>query len=328
MSSDTVQSGTTGPGAISHLRGSGVIHDIGYRNYEGSRIGRAGIVRALFWHSFRSAWGMGRGPKAKVVPTFAFVVMCLPAAVNAFVVSRTGIKVIAYDAYLYDYQLVLVLYLAAITPELISRDIRNRTLPLYFSRPLRRSDYPVAKVGALIAALLALTALPQLLLYVGTISSLHGGSEVWAETRAFLPGLEIAVLYSVVFAVVAAVLCCFTGRRAFATGAVAIFFFGSWVVSSALVHLTGYQRHFVRTADGGYMAFNPAASTGSKVSGLLSPVNLLEGLRTWVVGHARAEGPPVPYPGSFGVVYAAVTVGLVALCGFLLLRRYQKASLL
>jgi ABC-2 type transport system permease protein len=325
MSAETVHSGAAAPGA----RPSGVIHDIGYRNYEGERIGRAGIVRALFWHSLRSAWGVGRGPKAKVVPTIAFVIMCLPAAVNAFVVSRTGKKVIPYDAYLLDYQLVLVLYLAAITPELISRDIRNRTLPLYFSRPLRRGDYPLAKVGALITALLILTGVPQLLLYVGTISSLHGGSEVWAETRAFIPGLEIALMYSVVFAVVAAVLCCFTGRRAFATGAVSIFFFGSWVVSSALVRLTGYHRHFVHNADGsGYMVFNPAASTGSKVSGLLSPVNLLEGLREWVVGHATTEGPPVPYPGGFGVVYLAVTLGLVALCAVLLFRRYQKASLL
>jgi ABC-2 type transport system permease protein len=307
---------------------SGVIHDIGYRNYEGERIGRAGIIRALFWHSLRSAWGIGRGPKAKVVPTMAFVIMCLPAVVNAFVVSRSGTKAIAYDAYLYSYQLILVLYLAAVSPELISRDIRNRTLPLYFSRPLRRSDYPLAKVAALVTSMLALTAIPELLLYVGTISSLHGGSEVWAETRSFLPGLEIAILYSIVFAILAAVLSCFTGRRAFATGAVAIFFFGSWVVSSALVRMTGFHRHFQHNADGGGEIVIPhSVSTGSKVSGLLNPANLLEGFREWIVGKAPDEAP-VPYPGSFGVVYLAVIAGLVVLCAVLLIRRYQKASLL
>ena len=315
MSADTVQP-------------SGVIHDIGYRNYEGERIGRAGIIRALFWHSLRSAWGIGRGPKAKVVPTLAFVIMCLPAVVNAFVVSRSGTKVIQYDTYLYAYQLILVLYLAAISPELISRDIRNRTLPLYFSRPLRRSDYPLAKVGALVASMLALTAIPEILLFVGTISSLHGGSEVWAETKAFLPGLEIAVLYSVVFAILGAVLSCFTGRRAFATGAVAIFFFGSWVVSSALVRMTGYRRHFDHNGDGTLTMVNPpTTSTGSKVSGLLNPANMLEGVREWIVGKAPAEAP-VPYPGTFGLVYLAMTLCVVALGAFLLIRRYQKASLL
>ena len=88
---------------------------------------------------------------------------------------------------MYSFQLVLVLYLAAVTPELISRDIRNRTLPLYFSRPLRRTDYPIAKVSALITAMLVLTAVPELLLYVGTIGSLHGGSAVWHETRPSSP---------------------------------------------------------------------------------------------------------------------------------------------
>ena len=324
MSAETVRSGAGGQTAPP----SGVIHDIGYRHYEGERIGRAGIVRALFWHSLRSAWGVGRGPKAKVVPTIAFVIMCLPAVVNAFVASRTGRKAIDYDVYLRDYQLVLLLYLAAMTPELISRDLRNRTLPLYFSRPLRRLDYPVAKVGSLITALLILTGVPQLLLYIGTISSLHSGSEVWAETRAFIPGLEIALMYSIVFAVVAAVLCCYTPRRAFATGAVAIFFFGSWVVSSALVHLTGYRREVTQGPDGNFTFVNPPASTGSKVSGLLSPSNLLEGVREWVAGKAPDNGPPVPYPGGFGWVYLAVTVALAALCALLLVRRYQKASLL
>jgi ABC-2 type transport system permease protein len=321
MSAETVQ------GAPS-AQPSGVIHDIGYRNYEGERIGRAGIIRALFWHSLRSAWGIGRGPKAKVVPTLAFVIMCLPAAVNAFVVSRSGIKALNYDAYLYDYQLILVLYLAAVSPELISRDIRNRTLPLYFSRPLRRADYPLAKVGALVASMLALTAIPEILLYVGTIRSLHGGSEVWAETKSFIPGLEIAVLYSVVFAILAALLSCFTGRRAFATGAVAIFFFGSWVVSSALIRLTGYRRHFHQNGDGtGYMVAPTGTPTGSKISGLVNPANLLEGFREWIVGKAP-DRAPVPYPGSFGLVYLAVIVGVVALGALLLIRRYQKASLL
>ena len=52
-------------------RRRGVIHDLGYRSYDGPRLGRAQIVRALIWHSFRSAWGIGRGVKAKIVPILA-----------------------------------------------------------------------------------------------------------------------------------------------------------------------------------------------------------------------------------------------------------------
>ena len=66
----------------------GVIHDLGYRRYEGQRLGRAGIIRALYWHSLRSAFGIGRGAKAKIVPLFTFIVMCLPAIVNTIAMAQ------------------------------------------------------------------------------------------------------------------------------------------------------------------------------------------------------------------------------------------------
>src|SRR6202034_3208028 len=67
---------------------TGVIHDIGYRRYTGRRLGRPQIVRALYWHSLRSAFGLGRGAKAKIVPVITFVVICLPAVANAVAVAR------------------------------------------------------------------------------------------------------------------------------------------------------------------------------------------------------------------------------------------------
>ncbi len=65
-----------------------VIHDLGYKSYDGPRLGRAAIVRALAWHSFRSAFGFGRSVKAKIVPFLILIVLCLPAIVNAFAVSQ------------------------------------------------------------------------------------------------------------------------------------------------------------------------------------------------------------------------------------------------
>src|SRR5262249_52983579 len=52
--------------------GTGVIHDLGYQHYDGPRLGRPAIIRALAWHSLRSAFGIGRGAKAKIVPLLAF----------------------------------------------------------------------------------------------------------------------------------------------------------------------------------------------------------------------------------------------------------------
>ena len=120
---------------------AGQIHDLGYRRYDGPRLGRVQIVRALTWHSFRSAWGFGRGAKAKIVPIIMFIAMCLPAFVNAFAVQRGNAPLFGYDVYVPTLRVVVVIiFLAAQAPELVSRDLRSRVLPLYFSRPLRATQ--------------------------------------------------------------------------------------------------------------------------------------------------------------------------------------------
>jgi ABC-2 type transport system permease protein len=137
--------------------GGSVIHDIGYRRYEGVRLARAGIFRALCWHSLRSAFGIRRGAKAKIVPVITFGIMCLPAVANAVSVAQGGGRSISYDTYIFQLRvIVMIIFIAAQAPELVSRDLRSHVLPLYFSRPLSRTDYPFAKLIALILACLAL----------------------------------------------------------------------------------------------------------------------------------------------------------------------------
>ena len=89
-------------------RAGGVIHDLGYRGYDGPRLGRAQIVRALTWHSFRSAYGIGRGVKGKIIPVLAFIAMCLPALVNAFAVARGNQRLFGYDVYTPGLRVALV----------------------------------------------------------------------------------------------------------------------------------------------------------------------------------------------------------------------------
>ena len=164
---------------------TGVIHDLGYRGYDGPRLGRTQIIRALTWHSFRSAFGIGRGVKGKIIPVLAFIAMCLPGLVNAFAVARGNARLFGYDVYVPNLRVALVtIFIAAQAPELVSRDLRSRVLPLYFCRPLRRGDYPLAKYLALTAALLILIEIPLLILYVGTIASAKGGRDVWKIGRA------------------------------------------------------------------------------------------------------------------------------------------------
>ncbi|HUD39790.1 MAG TPA: ABC transporter permease [Streptosporangiaceae bacterium] len=288
---------------------TGVIHDLGYRSYDGPRLGRAQIVRALTWHSFRSAFGIGRGVKGKIVPVLAVIAMCLPAFVNAFAVAQGNARLFGYDVYVPTLRVaVVVIFIAAQAPELVSRDLRNHVLPLYFCRPLRRDDYPLAKYLALTMALLLLIEVPLLILYVGTIASVKGGSAVWDQTKALIPGLGVGLLWAVLMAAVGLVLASFTGRRAYSTGIVAISCVLTFVVSVLLVQ-----------AEGG----TTATSTGAQVAGLFSPFTLLDGVRIWLGGTSPGL---IANPGSYGPLYGVVTIVLLAACLGGLAARYREVS--
>ena len=287
----------------------GVIHDLGYRRYDGPRLGRAQIVQALVWHSFRSAFGIGRGVKAKIVPILACIAMLLPAFVNAFAVSRGNARLFGYDVYTPQLRvIVLTISLAAQAPELVSRDLRSHVLPLYFSRPIRRGDYPLAKYIALTLACLLLIEIPLLVLYVGTIASAKGGSSVWGETKALIPGLGVGLMWAVLIAAVGLVLASLTGRRAYATGIVAIACFLTWTLSDLLIQ-----------AEGGMSS----TSTGARLAGLFSPFNILDGVRIWLGGTSPGEDAN---PGHFGPLYGVVGVLLLAACLGGLAARYRKVS--
>jgi ABC-2 type transport system permease protein len=289
---------------------AGVIHDLGYRGYDGPRLGRAQIVRALTWHSFRSAFGIGRGVKGKIVPALAVITMCLPALVNAFAVARGNPRLFGYDVYVPNLRAaVIIVFIAAQAPELVSRDLRNHVLPLYFCRPLRRGDYPLAKYLAMTAALLILIEIPLLILYVGTIASASGGSAIWHETRALIPGLGVGLMYAVLFAAIGLVLASFTGRRAYSTGIVAIACILTFFVSLLLIQAEGGQS---------------ATTTGARVAGLFSPFTILDGVRVWLGGNPSVG--LVANPGHYGPLYGLLAVVLLAACLGGLAARYRKVS--
>ena len=295
---------------------SGVIHDIGYRGYDGPRLGRAQITRALCWHSLRSAFGFGRGAKAKIVPVLTFAIMCLPAIVSAAViaVSSNHQRMISYDTYLPQLRIfVLIVFIAAQAPELVSRDLRSHTLPLYFARPIRRLDYPAAKLAALFLACLAMIEIPLLLLYLGTITQVRGGSAIWHETRALIPGLLLGVAWALVLAGLGLLLASLSGRRAYATGAVAIFFFLSLTLALLLTQI-------------GEQGQGPAAGGTSglaRLAGLLSPFTDLDGLRMWLGGTTRGL---IPSPGSYGPMYGLMFLVFLAAGTGGLVARYRKVG--
>jgi ABC-2 type transport system permease protein len=318
MRTDTPQ----GPGSPP---AGGVIHDLGYQRYDGPRLGRSQIVTALAWHSFRAAFGLGRGAKAKIVPVIAFLALCLPAIVNAFVMSRGNPRAVDYDTYVPALRdIIMTIFVAVQAPELVSRDLRSRVLPLYFSRPIKPGDYPLAKYLGFTAACLVMLEVPLLLLWGGSVANVHGGSAVWAETRALFPGLLVGLMWAVSLAAISLFLASLTGRRAFATGTVAITLLLTYTLAEILLQVES-QGVVHGGPVGGLVVNGPPPSLAEKVSGLFSPFTLFDGVRMWLGGTNPADS--VLKPGAFGAVYALVLLVLVGLCLAGLAARYRKARL-
>jgi ABC-2 type transport system permease protein len=309
--------GGFGPGSQAT---TGVIHDLGYRRYDGPRLGRVSIIMALCWHSLRSAFGLGRSFKAKIVPFLLLAIMCLPAVVNAvaIAVSPGAPAPIHYDTYVPGIRvLIMTIFLAAQAPELVSRDLRSHVLPLYFARPMRRDDYPMAKLAACILACLIMLELPEIILYLGTVLQAHGGHDIWVQTRAFIPGLLVGFMWAVVLASIGLVLASLSGRRAYSTGIIAIFFFLTFT-------LAGLLRGIAEANHGGRLTSSAAAPAGAHLAGLVSPFTVLDGVREWLGGRTQGIIPP---PGhTYGPIYGLMLLVFLAASVAGLILRYRKVA--
>lgn len=303
----------------------GVIHNIGYRRYEAQRLGRAQIVRALTWHSLRSAFGIGRGAKAKIFPVLLFALICLPAAVNAVALATnpSGGAIVSYDGYVPQLRIVAILIFVAIeAPTLVSSDLRTHSLPLYFARPISRSDYPLAKLAAFVLALLVMLEIPLLILYIGNVAQAHGAKAVWAQTTQLGPGLLYGLAWAVLLASISLLLASTTGKRVFAICAVGIPLFFTWVLANVLMHI-------------GDQSFGPAGfgqpSALSSLAGLLSPFTLLGGVLHWLQATPK-PGAPVRQVlqqttiGHYGPVYGLMFLIVLAAAVAGLLARYRKVG--
>jgi ABC-2 type transport system permease protein len=286
-----------------------VIHDIGYRRYDGARLGRAAIVRALYLHSFRAAFGLGRSARSKVLPFLLLGTMLLPAALIVAVLVLFGAPdvPVSYPRYTVIMQAVIGVFVAAQAPALFSRDLRFRTLALYFSRPLPRSDYVLAKYAAMVSAVAVLTVAPLLVIYLG---ALLAKLPVGEQTKNVAVGVAGALILSCVLGGIGALIASLTTRRGFGVAAIISVLTLSYGGASLAADIV---QHAADAEVAGYL-------------GLLSPVTLVDGLQTLVLGGEYSGVAPPPDTALAAFVYLLATVVVVAGSVGLLLLRYRKVT--
>jgi ABC-2 type transport system permease protein len=230
-------------------------------------------------------------------------------------------RIVSYGVYAGPLRiLVLLVFIAIQAPELVSRDLRSHCLPLYFARPIRRIDYPAAKLAGFILACMAMIEIPLLLLYLGTVTQVHGGSAIWTQTKGLLLGLAIGALWAILLGSIGLVLASLSGRRVFATGGIVIVLFLSWALANLLTQI---GLHAVRNGAGGPAALAAHPSALARLSGLISPFTDLDGLRLWLGGTTPGQ---IPNPGHYGPLYGVMFVIFLAAAVGGLVARYRKVG--
>ena len=288
---------------------AGSIYDVGYQRYEGVRLGRRHAIWALYVHSLRSVFGIGRSLSSKVGPMGLAVIALLPAVFQLGVASiaPADIEVIRPEEYYNIIEVVLAVFCAVVAPELAGRDQRTQTLSLYFSRALRRQDYALAKFAALVTGMLAITVIPQVMMFVGNGLAADSFGDYLRDEWADLPSiLGSAIFLSGLIAGIGLVIAAQTPRRAYST--------------------VGILAAFLLTTTVGAIVFEVADKDVARFALLLSPLHVVQGLTFWFFGatfdpemqHAKADLPGVAY----AIDAALVAVVMLAL----LLRRYEKIS--
>jgi ABC-2 type transport system permease protein len=292
----------------------GSIYDLGYRGYEGPRLGRRGAISALLVHSLRTAYGLGRGARSKVVPIGLVVMALLPSLLALGILAliaqlgeageaMEAISPVRYET-LFPFVAVLVfLFCAAQAPELFGRDQRAGVLPLYFTRAVSRLDYATARTLGLFGALLVLVLGPQLLLMVGRVLVAEDVVDGFAGEVPELPAILAAGLLIVaVVGSISAAISALTPRRAYATVAVIAIFLIPNIAASLLVQL-----------DTGVLG---------QVAVLLSPADVLDGVNAWLFD-ARPDNLAIRAADLPGSVYLAASVAWIAGSLLVLGHRYR-----
>lgn len=278
----------------------GSIYDLGYRHYEGKRLGRLYATWSLYVDSFRGIWGFGRPMSAKAAPFILAGLYAFPAfiqlAFSSFIASSIqnggSADLFAYHNYFTGLGFFMILFCVAQAPEVVCRDQRYQVLPLYFTRAMHRSDYALARLVSLSTALFLALIVPMFALLIGDVLMKPDTfGAIGTELPKALPAVPASLLIAVSMASISLALSAYSLRRAYAAiGLVAYFLLMEAVPS--IVYAVGQQ----------------AGWTWADKLVLATPITSLGGASEWFFGgRLGPEFPTTIDPGPY-VVAALISV--------------------
>lgn len=218
---------------------SGTVFDIGYQPYTGVREGLRRSRLAIYKDGLRTAMGIGRGGKAKLLPWLFIAILSGLAAIMAMVAGaadRLGgsgtaekMNLPTHSDYYGIASMIVFVFAAVVGPELLCRDRRDGVINLYLVRPVTGSDYIAARWLAFFTVVLGAVWLPQLILFtglsMGDVDPLAYLQKHWLDVPRFMASGAAIAAYATTLALLTA---SFTTRRAYAS----VFLVGLLVIST------------------------------------------------------------------------------------------------
>ena len=307
----------------------GEIHDIGYQRYEGPREGRSRALIALWINGMRTALGLGRGTRAKVLPILLFASAILPAAILVLIEAIGGTSPTAEGPSvhaLYD-SIVLILVLifsAIIAPELLCADRRSQVLQLYLVRPLSPADYLAGRWLAFFTIVLALVYLGQSILFAGLVLNAEEPltyiRENWLDVPRFLAAGAVVSIFATTIPLVVGG---FASRRAYAAAFVIGLIFISAAVANPFTSCTQRQTHM----EGNVVVLDrcePATGEWAKWIGLLDLGSVPRHVNDMILGNVEPSDLSLLVGELHDAIPIVWYIVLTAGPALLLLRRYQR----
>jgi ABC-2 type transport system permease protein len=234
-------------------------------------IGLAGVL---------CAWGLLEQRSSLVAPFMPILSGIFPPEVVADPKQlRVVVWTLSYDWFLSFELYVSMIVVLLVGPALISQDLRFNALPLYFSRPLRRGDYFLGKLGVIAWFLGLVMILPSLIAYaLGLLFSMDI-TILWDT----FPLLLACVAYGAVIVLSAGTLILALSSLSRNSRYVALFWVGIWFVSMLVGSiLNGVASEQRRMRHYQTQAALQARQVGNR------PMNQAE-MRAWQDGMRKAE---------------------------------------
>jgi ABC-2 type transport system permease protein len=312
----------------------GEVYDLGYQRYDGPREGRRRAQRAIFENGVRTVLGLGRGPKAKILPILLLVGAMLPAFIFIIILSLTGDGgadfIPGHGDYYQVIATILLIFSAIMAPELLVSDRRDNIIHLYLVRPLTATDYVLGRFLAFFVIVLALAYSGQILLLGGLLLTSSDPwqylQDNWADIPRFLAaGVLVALFITIIPMAVAS----FINRRAYA----AVVVIGLFFISSGVANgLTSHSEtcHEITDQNGRGVSFEctqadePVAGDAAKWFALISVGDVPTRINNMIFD--REAGSPAE--AAAAELHDSIPIGVYALFtvlpGFLMWWRYQR----